>query len=336
MVTARKYLLWMVVVVLCPGALLSIAMAEPPAPDEVRSLVATLQAADGSEPTFVAEWNMPRSEDVLTIGYSPKTGACFRATGKVHLLLRTPDGREFARIPPAPIRFSQRHGQPSPESGGPIASDQEPLLKLLPHGPRTEPSIYAVPLAVPQSLRRAIWRSPEAIESIERLDDGGFRVEASIVGEVLAPASASATTSAAPSGNPVANAIPRSLTVWFDRDARVVKWSVTGYERPVVPTYAEMGGIHLPTGETNGDWRLRMARPVTIPDEQFFDPDAVVKLVAAVAPARVTLEPDGRTLAEVAGIGQPVTTRTTRSWAFIVVGVLVIVVGVVAWLRRRA
>lgn len=276
----------------------AVAAPAPPTPEAVRALVATLRAADESEPALYAEWDAPRSEDVIAVGYSPKTGAYFKATAKRSLAVRTPDGREFGRM-----------------------ADGE-ALKQQAEGARSEPKALAIVEFVPQSLRGAIRRAPEAIESIERLEGGGLRVEAALVGDVLGPP---------PPGDHT------SLTVWFDGDARVVKWTMTGYDEPVEPKYAEMGGVRLPTDLVRlGGWRLRTARHVTTPDAQFFEPAAVEKLVVEVAPARVPLEPDGRTLAEAAGIGRPVAARSTRSWGLIVAGGLLVVVGVVAWIRRRA
>lgn len=282
----------------CGGLCASIAEAEPPDADAVRSLVARLHAADQAEPAFVAEWDAPRGLDVIVVAYSPRTGAYMKATGKRSLAVRTPDGREFGRI------------------------GDEKQLEPRAHPERTEPNALAIVDFVPQSLRRVLSRAPEAVESIEGLEDGGIRVEAALLGEVLGTP---------PPGEHL------SLIVWFDRDARVVRWSVTGYDQPVEPTFTELNGVRLPTNmERWGGWRLRNARIVTEPDAQFFDPAAVTKLVESVGPPRADREPDGRTLAEVAGIGQPVSTRTTRSWALIVVGALAVVVGVVAWIRRRA
>lgn len=281
------------------------AAAAPPDPEAVRSLVATLRAADESEPTFVAEWDSPRCDVVLTIGYSARTGAYFKATGKKNLGLRTPDGREFGRMA------------------------REDALKPWPHEPRTEPSIYAIPLSVPQALRRAVWRAPEAIEAVERLDGGGFRVESSIVGEVLAPAPLAPPVPGSPSA-------PREhLTVWFDKNARVVKWTISGYAEPVEPTFLEIGGVRLPSNDALGGWRLRAARQVTTPDDRFFDPDAVVKLVEAVAPARAQLAPAGPAHTQ-QNRGPSAPTRSTRSWAAGVAGLLVVLVGAIAWVRRRA
>lgn len=287
-----------VLALLVAGVGRAVAAPVPPTPEAIQALVATLRAADESEPTLYAEWDAPRSLDVIAVGYSPRTGAYFKATGNRGLAVRTPDGREFCRM-----------------------ADGE-ALKLRADGARSEPRALALVEFVPQSVRRAVWGTPDAVESIETLEGGGFRVEAALLGDVLGPPPSGAHT---------------SLTVWFDGDARVVKWTMTGYDEPVEPKYAEVGGVRLPTDLVQlGGWRLRTARHVTTPDAQFFEPEAVEKLVASVAPARVYREPDGRTLAEVAGIGKPVGARSTRSWGLIVAGGLLVVVGVVAWIRRRA